>query len=330
VIWKVRNDYNRRPDALQTMGINGNRTRGAERKPGAKRRAASAPRTASPARKRRLCLGSHLSVAGGVSRAVAGAIELGLESLQIFTKNASRWEQRPIPDDEVARFRELRAAWGGGPVGSHDSYLINLASPRRDLWTRSVRAFTDELERAELLGLDFLVMHPGAHLGSGLARGLRRIADGIRAAMDRVPHRSTRILLENTAGQGSTIGRTFGEIGDLLDAIDAPSRTGACIDTCHMFAAGYELRTGAGYARTMEELDAAVGARRVFCLHLNDSRGDLGSRLDRHEHIGAGRIGAAGFRRVLRDPRFSGTPKILETPKEDDMDRVNLKALEAL
>ncbi len=285
----------------------------------------------SKKRKQRLCLGSHLSVAGGVSRAVDGAIELGLESLQIFTKNASRWEQKPIDPDEAARFRERRAEWGSGrPVASHDSYLINLASPKRDIRARSIAAFRDELERAELLGLEFLVMHPGAHLGSGLEKGIVLIADAIRRVCDRVPHGSTRILLENTAGQGSTIGRAFRELHDLLEAIDLPDRLGVCIDTCHMFAAGYELRTAKSYEATMRELDELVGADRVHCLHLNDSRGDLGSHLDRHEHIGQGKIGRGGFRRVLRDPRFFGTPKILETAKEDDMDRVNLRVLESL
>lgn len=278
----------------------------------------------------RLCLGSHLSVAGGAFKAAIEAKALGLRSLQIFTKNASRWVQRPIKDSEADRFREAVQEWGSHPVASHDSYLINLASPKKELWNKSIEAFSDEIERAEKLELDFLVMHPGAHVGSGVDAGIDRIATGMKKCFDRVPHGKTRVLLENTAGGGSTMGRSFEELQNLLDAIDDPSRVGVCLDSCHLFAAGYDLRTDSGYASTIKELQATVGARRVFCWHLNDSRGDLGSHLDRHEHIGDGMIGKSGFKRILKDSRFLGIPKILETAKEDDMDRVNLKVLRRL
>ncbi|MEE2890312.1 MAG: deoxyribonuclease IV [Planctomycetota bacterium] len=278
----------------------------------------------------RLCLGSHLSVSGGAWKAVKEAQQLGLRSLQIFTKNASRWIQRPIEQKEAQRFREEMEKWGPHPVTSHDSYLINLASPKDELYQKSIDAFTDEIERAELLGLDFLVMHPGAHVGSGVEAAIERIATGMRECFDRVPHVKTRILLENTAGGGSTMGRSFEELRDLLEAIDTPERTGTCLDTCHMFAAGYELRTDKGYRDTMKQLDAAIGARRVFALHLNDSRGDLGSHLDRHMHIGEGLIGKNGFEQIINDSRFGGIPKMLETPKENDMDRKNLALLKRL
>lgn len=278
----------------------------------------------------RLCLGSHLSVSGGSWKAVKEAQELGLRSLQIFTKNASRWIQRPIEEKEAQRFREEMEKWGDHPVTSHDSYLINLASPKEELYQKSIDAFTDEIERAEMLGLDYLVMHPGAHVGSGVDAAIERISEGMKECFRRVPHVKTRILLENTAGGGSTMGRSFEELKDLLDAIDTPERTGTCLDTCHMFAAGYELRTESGYQDTMKSLDKTVGARRVFALHLNDSKGDLGSHLDRHMHIGEGLIGRKGFELIINDDRFGGIPKMLETAKENDMDRKNLAILKRL
>ena len=278
----------------------------------------------------RNCLGSHLSVSGGPWKAVEEAIELEIRALQIFTKNASRWVQKPIDPKHVEKFHAAVEEWGAHPLLSHDSYLINLASPKEELFQKSIAAFADELERAELLGLDFLVMHPGAHVGSGVEAGIERIAAGMREAFDRVPHVKTRVLLENTAGGGSTMGRSFEELRDLLAAIDTPERTGTCIDTCHMFAAGYELRTEEGYQETMKQLDKALGARRVFALHLNDSKGDLGIHLDRHMHIGDGLIGKKGSQFVMQDDRFAGIPKILETPKVEDMDQQNLSLLEKL
>ena len=278
----------------------------------------------------RNCLGSHLSVSGGPWKAVEEAIELEIRALQIFTKNASRWVQKPIDPKHVEKFHAAVEEWGAHPLLSHDSYLINLASPKEELFQKSIAAFADELERAELLGLDFLVMHPGAHVGIGVEAGIERIAAGMREAFDQVPHVKTRVLLENTAGGGSTMGRSFEELRDLLAAIDTPERTGTCIDTCHMFAAGYELRTEEGYQETMKQLDKVLGARRVFALHLNDSKGDLGSHLDRHMHIGDGLIGKKGFQFVMQDDRFAGIPKILETPKVEDMDQQNLSLLEKL
>ena len=278
----------------------------------------------------KLCLGSHLSVSGGPWKAVEEAIELDIRALQIFTKNASRWVQKPIDPVSVDRFHDAISNWGPHPLLSHDSYLINLASPKEELFEKSIAAFSDELERAELLGIDFLVMHPGAHVGSGVDSGIDRIAKGMLRSFEQVPHTKTRVLLENTAGGGSTMGRSFDELRDLLDAIDTPERTGTCLDTCHMFAAGYELRTEEGYDETMRQLDDTLGANRVFALHLNDSKGDLGSHLDRHMHIGEGLIGNSGFESVMQDPRFSGIPKILETPKVEDMYRKNLYLLKKL
>jgi deoxyribonuclease-4 len=289
---------------------------------------AAAVRAAKEAKERRLCLGSHLSVAGGPWKAVEEAIALRLRSLQIFSKNASRWTQRPIAEEEAERFRERRAEWGDGPVFSHASYLINLAA-EGELADKSREALVDELERAAALGLDGVIQHPGAHVGAGVEAGIERIARAARSALDRAP-RGPRLLLENTAGAGSTLGRSFEELGALLAMIDRPERTGVCLDTCHLFAAGYELRTAEGFEATMAALEREVGADRVLCWHLNDSRGDLGSHLDRHEHIGTGKLGRAAFRLLLADARFFGVPKILETPKEGDADRANLALLRRL
>ncbi len=282
-------------------------------------------------KKRRLCLGSHLSVAGGVSNAVAEAIELELESLQLFTKNASRWEQKPTDPEEVDRFLGLRDEWGREkPVVSHDSYLINLASGDPELWEKSFAALSDELERARILELEGVVMHPGAHKGDGVDEGLQRVAEGIRRILDEAPDGKTRFLLENTAGGGTTLGRSFAELGRLLELIDAPERMGVCLDTCHMFAAGYDIRRPKGYEAMIEELERLIGSDKVRCWHFNDSKGACGSHLDRHQHIGQGELGKAPFRRILADERFFGVPKILETPKKDEMDKVNLKVLNGL
>lgn len=282
-------------------------------------------------KKRRLCLGSHLSVAGGVSNAVAEAIELELESLQLFTKNASRWEQKPTATEEVDRFLGLRDEWGREkPVVSHDSYLINLASGDPELWEKSFAALRDELERARILELDGVVMHPGAHKGDGVEEGLQRVAEGIRRILDEAPEGKTRFLLENTAGGGTTLGRSFAELGRLLELIDAPERMGVCLDTCHMFAAGYDIRRPKGYEAMIEELERLIGSEKVRCWHFNDSKGGCGSHLDRHQHIGEGELGKAPFRRILADQRFFGVPKILETPKKNEMDKVNLRVLNGL
>ncbi len=282
-------------------------------------------------KRRRLCLGSHLSVAGGVSKAVAAAIELELESLQIFAKNASRWEQKPTDPAEVERFLALREEWGADKqVVSHDSYLINLASGDRALRKRSIAALADELERARILQLEGVVMHPGAHVGDGVDVGLERAADGIRRVLDGAPPGGPRLLLENTAGGGSTLGRTLEELARVLEHVDAPERTGVCLDTCHMFAAGYDIRRPAGYAAMIDELERLIGSEMVRCWHFNDSKGACGNHLDRHQHIGQGELGKAPFRRILRDERFFGVPKILETPKEGEMDQVNLEVLAKL
>ncbi|MGA1781553.1 MAG: deoxyribonuclease IV [Planctomycetota bacterium] len=282
----------------------------------------------------RLNLGSHLSVAGGAWKALDEAIELELTSLQIFTKNASRWVQKPIDPAAIEKWHAGRARWEEGApsprrVVSHTSYLINLGSPKDELFEKSCAALTDELARAGQLGLHGVVQHPGAHVGSGVEAGIARIAEGARRALD-ATEGGPKLLLETTAGAGSTIGRTFEELRDLVAQIDRPGRVAVCLDTCHLYASGYDLRDADAYAATMTELEAHLDLSLVECWHLNDSRGELGSNLDRHEHIGEGRIGVEGFRLLLDDPRFHGVPNILETAKEDDGARRNLAVLRAL
>ena len=276
-----------------------------------------------------ICLGSHLSVAGGAWKALREATSLELSSLQIFTKTASRWVQKPIDPKDVERFKTEREAWGPGPVVSHTSYLINLGSPKDELFEKSRAALADEFERAALLGLQGVVQHPGAHVGSGVEAGIASIAKGARLVLDEAPE-GPKLLLENTAGAGSTIGRSFEELASLVEQIDRPERVGICLDTCHLFASGYDLRTEETYEATMAELEKNLDLSLIECWHLNDSRGALGSNLDRHEHIGTAEIGREGFRLLLADERFFGIPKILETAKEDDGDVMNLKVLREL
>lgn len=274
--------------------------------------------------------GSHLSVAGSFTRAVDRAVELGCQTVQIFTKAPNQWYGRAITTNEAEEFRRaIKKAKLKYPL-AHDSYLINLASPDEALYRRSIEAFIEEIHRAELLGLSYLVTHPGAHAGSGEETGLRRVIK----AMDEVHKRSAGVklivLLENTAGQGTCLGHRFEHLQSILAGVKHPERLGVCIDTCHAFAAGYALSPMAEYRKTMRELFRAVGRDRVKALHLNDSLKPLGSRVDRHAHIGKGQIGPEAFGLIVNEPRFRNTPMILETPKENDMDVVNLKILRGL
>jgi deoxyribonuclease-4 len=275
--------------------------------------------------------GAHMSIAGGLHNAVAAAMELKCDTLQLFTKNANQWLGKSLNDDEIRRFsRALRASNLKYPT-AHDSYLINLASSDDSLYRKSIAAFVAELERAESLGLSYLVMHPGAHTGSGEAAGLARVV----AALDEV-HAGCRgfkvkVLLENTAGQGSCLGHRFEHLATVLSEVKDSSWLGVCFDTCHAFAAGYPLRSANDYCDTFEEFDRLIGLDRLKLFHLNDSAKELGSRVDRHAGIGLGKIGTTVFRCIVNDPRFAKLPMILETPKEDlhgkAMDPENLAVL---
>jgi deoxyribonuclease-4 len=261
-------------------------------------------------------LGAHLSIAGGLPRAVERAAAAGCEALQIFTKSAGQWRARPLAHDEISRFR-ARVRELGIPVVAHDSYLINLAAANPLLREQSIAALGEELDRAEALGLDGLVMHPGSYTNGTEASGLDLIADGLRRLLAERKRGRTRVLLEHTAGQGTNLGHRFEHLAHIIDRLGGTRRVGVCLDTCHLLSAGYDICSPRGYEDTFREFDRVVGLDRLRVFHLNDSKRPCGSRVDRHEHIGKGCLGLEPFRRLLNDPRFLGLPMLLETPKLD-------------
>jgi deoxyribonuclease IV len=277
-------------------------------------------------------IGAHMSIAGGLHLALERGRAVGCGAVQIFLKNQRQWAARPLDDETIRAFATARRRTGIRRVFAHSSYLINLASPDATAWAQAVDAFTDELERGEALGLSCVVIHPGSHMGAGLEPGLRRVIGALDQALDRTAGYRIKVALENTAGGGNSVGRTFAELATMIDGAARPERIGICIDTCHLFAAGYDLRTEAGYRRAMAECEATVGRWRVLAFHLNDARAPFGSGLDRHEHIGRGFLGLSAFRRLLNDRRFARVPKVLETPKEPEptSDLRNLATLRRL
>lgn len=274
--------------------------------------------------------GAHMSIAGGCHNALLAAQAHGCQTVQLFTKNANQWSARPLSEEEIDTFRRLRRQQRLRVTMAHDSYLINLASPDDALYHRSIEAFVDEVARAEALGLTYLVAHPGAHVDSGEEPGLRRVAAALDEVHARCPGYRVRVLLETTAGQGSTLGHRFEHLARILERVADPDRLGVCFDTCHVFAAGYALAPAAEYRATMRAFDRAIGLRRLRAFHVNDSLKPLGSRVDRHAHLGRGHLGEEPFRLLVNDRRFRNRPMVLETPKEDDMDAVNLAVLRGL
>ena len=277
-----------------------------------------------------LLLGAHMSIAGGVSNALDRAASVGSNAVQVFTKNNRQWKGPPINEEDVARWKEQMPELGIAYAVSHASYLINLASPKDELWERSLNAQKDELHRAHVYGIPHVVLHPGAHTGSGEEAGIERIAAALNRIHAETPdYADTKTLLEVMAGQGSTLGYRFAQLRAVIEGVQEKERVGVCLDTCHAFAAGYDLRSAEGYEAMMAEVEAEIGIETVGCLHLNDSKNDFDSRKDRHTHIGEGAIGDAGFGYVLNDPRWSGIGMLLETPKGDDLadDAKNLKHL---
>jgi len=277
-------------------------------------------------------LGAHMSIGGGMPQAIARAQAVDATALQVFVKSSNQWVARAFAPGEAEAYRaSSREAGLDRHTLAHASYLINLASPDDALWEKSVVAFRVELDRCDALGIPWLVVHPGAHVGSGAASGIARVAAGLDRAL-RASEHGAGVLLENTAGQGSTLGARFEELGEILAAVKQPGRVGLCFDTCHALAAGYEFRTPASYAETFAALDRAIGLDKLHGIHLNDSKGDLGSRRDRHEHIGKGKVGLEAFKLILSDVRFRDVPMVLETEKGDDLaeDRVNLEVLRGL
>ena len=284
-----------------------------------------------------------MSIAGGLPRAVERARAAHCDTLQVFTKSSGQWRARPLPDSEIAEFRRLSEELDVRPVIAHASYLINLAAPDDALRRRSGAALGEELDRAEALGLLGVVLHPGSYTTTTEEEGLARIANGIARVLADRPDQQTLLLLEHTTGQGTNLGHTFEQLGTIITEIERPGtapRIGVCLDTCHLLAAGYDLGSDTGYADTMRQLDDSVGLDRLRALHLNDSKTPLGSRVDRHTHIGRGHVGLSAFRRLLTDPRLEALPMVLETPKArstrtaeiepDPMDLENLRTLRTL
>jgi len=277
-------------------------------------------------------LGAHMSIAGGVGNALLRGKTVNCDAIQIFTKSSRQWAGSPYSKEEVANFKRHRKETGIATVIAHDSYLLNLGSPESGLRTKSILGFIDEIERCEMLGIGNLIAHPGAHLGAGESEGIKTIAGSLDEVHTACPGYKVRVTLEITAGQGSCLGYRFGQIANMIDATKQNDRLRVCFDTEHAFAAGYDIRTEEGYERTFTEFDETIGIDRLAAFHLNDSKKELNSRVDRHEHIGKGHIGVSGFRLLLNDKRFWGIPMCLETPKGPDLkeDHENLTLLRSL
>jgi deoxyribonuclease IV len=275
-----------------------------------------------------------MSIAGGYYKAVEIARRCGCDCVQLFTKNNNQWRAKPITDDDVTRFRTALTELKIKHPIAHDSYLINLASPDDALWQRSIDAFVVELRRADQLGIRYVVTHPGASTTSDDATGLRRVIQALDEVHAQTPAIGAQCLLENTAGQGSCLGWKFEHLATILGGVKDPDRLGVCIDTCHTFAAGYPLGTKKEYQATIDRLDSLVGVKLVKAFHLNDSKRELGSRVDRHAHIGDGHLGLVPFRLLLNDSRFRKVPMYLETPKGQvdgvELDSINLARLREL
>jgi deoxyribonuclease-4 len=271
-----------------------------------------------------MLIGAHVSVAGGMAEAFAWSKRLGCECLQVFTKSQLRWDARPLEPDEVWEWFESWEGDGYTPCLVHDGYLINLASPDDALRNKSVEGFVVELERAALLGIEWVNTHPGSHRGAGEDRGLELCAQSLHEALQRTEGMGVGILLETTAGQGNDLGSRFENLAELLGRVGDAERMGVCYDTCHSFAAGYELRTDEGYEQTWRRFDETVGLRFLRAFHLNDCRFPLGSRRDRHTEIGRGEIGTGAFRRLMNDPRFEGLPGITELRDEETVRSLRL------
>ncbi len=277
-------------------------------------------------------LGAHTSTSGGVSKAVERAINLGFTAMQIFTKNNNRWLAKPLEQKEIKKFKINIENSNIKFVVAHDSYLINLCASNPELLEKSRVALIDELTRCEQLGIPFLNFHPGSHTGRGEEEGLKVIAESINMAHDKTKDFKVSSMLEITAGQGTALGYRFEHIAKIIELVESKERMSVCIDTAHLFAAGYDFRSKETYYKTMQDFDRIIGISKLECFHMNDSKKELGSRVDRHDHIGNGFIGIEGFRNIMNDEKLVSVPKILETPKGKDQleDLENLEVLKNL
>jgi len=283
-----------------------------------------------------MLLGAHISIAGGVDKAIERGASLSCTAIQVFTKNSNQWKGRPLRPEEIETFLALRKKNKISAIIAHDSYLINLATSDPDLKEKSINALISEMERCKALEIPCIVIHPGAHLGSGEETGIRNIANALNRVLQQTEGWGVAIALETTAGQGTSIGYRFEHLRQIKDNVQDKDRIKTCLDTCHLFAAGYDISTAEGYHKVISDFDRTVGFDSVACLHVNDSKKGLGSRVDRHEQIGKGHIGIRAFRLLMNDRRFKDIPRIIETPKgkgkgkEMEEDRVNLALLKSL
>jgi len=283
-------------------------------------------------RNSQILLGAHMSIRGGVSMAIERARSIRCTAMQMFVKNNMQWFARPLTSEEIRAFLNHVQRGELLSVFAHANYLINLAATNPQFHANSIRALSEELVRADQLELPFLVLHPGAHLGAGEEAGLKKIADSVDEVFRKIPKVKTKIALEITAGQGSCIGHRFEHLAQIIANVREPDRLRVCLDTAHLFAAGYDIGSESGVKKTFHQFDGAIGRNRLVAIHVNDSKTGFGSRVDRHEHIGKGRIGLDAFRFIMRSPRFNKIPKVLETPKGEDLaeDVMNLKTLRDL
>ena len=286
----------------------------------------------SAVKKHQVLLGAHMSIAGGVHMAIERARSINCTAAQMFVKNNMQWFARPLTREEIRAFLEHRQRGEPLSIFAHANYLINLAATNPQFHANSIRALSEELIRADQLGLPFLVLHPGAHLGAGEEAGLKKIAGSINRVFRRIPKVKTRIALETTAGQGSCLGHRFEQIARIIGTVREPERLCVCVDTAHLFAAGYDIGSESSVRKIFREFDRIIGVERLAAIHLNDSKTARGSRVDRHEHIGRGKIGLEAFRFIMRDRRFGEIPKVLETPKGKELreDVENMNTLRGL
>lgn len=276
-----------------------------------------------------MLLGAHMSIAGGVDKAIERGMSLSCNTIQLFTKNANQWKGKILEQDEVDRFIAIKKESGISPVIAHDSYLINIASSNPELREKSIDALIDEMNRCRTLEIPSIVIHPGAHLGAGEDVGIKNIIASLDIVFKKTEGWGVAVALEATAGQGTNIGCRFEHLSRIIDGVRKQDRIRTCLDTCHIFAAGYDISTPEGYYNVMDEFDRLIGLDRLVCIHVNDSKKGLGSRVDRHEHIGKGCLGEEVFRLLMKDRRFDRIPRIIETPKGKEMkeDRINLNRL---